>query len=246
MTRKLSHTAFSILVLLTLTLIWTPPLDAKRKRVARDPDAPTNEQSKVLGWGPVKTPNRGKNPEFMIRGTLVSLEPVKDAPLTYTVNILPVEIINNHQRFLTMAEFRNGVTLTIKIPKVRAKELKKGRAVEFNQYYTEEVEQVIGGAKMVAMTLHQDIQGYPAGVGSYLAKPGFYPVQYLNALKGLKLYSGNIQNKDGVKAHLDILASKAKDPELKTQSQTSLIELFKAQPTGNCQEDKVTQTFKCN
>lgn len=243
--RRLSVTSLFTLVLMAFVLFHLG--EAKAAKVLKDPDAPTNEEAKVLGWGPVKTPNRGKTPEFMIRGVILE---VKDSETQkkkgwYDVKILPIEVLNNHQRVITFEDFKDGVTLTLNVPKPRLDELKEGRMVEYNQYYTESVEQTVGGAKMVAMTMHKEIQGYPAGPGAYLKKPGFYPIQYKNALRGLKIYSGNVKSDQEFKNHVDYLATKSQDPELKTIAKATYVELYAAEPSGNCSVDKKTETVNC-
>jgi len=246
MTVKKSITACLTLVALLLTFGLANDADAKRRRkVAKDPDAPTNREAKVLGWGPVKTPNRGKNPEFMIRGVVLDIEKVKDRQNYYTLKILPIEILNNHQRVIGFDHFLTGVDIVLFLPKSKVSELKEGRMVEYNQYYTEEVEQAIGGAKMVAMTLHKDIQGYPAGAGAYLKLQGFYPIQYKNALKGAKLHKSGISGDQAIKANLDILATSSEDPELKTSARASYVEFFKSEPTGKCKYVDAEAIFKC-
>jgi len=247
MTRGKSLTVILTLGVFLMGLLLLPDAQARKKRVIKDPDAPTNREAKVLGWGPVKTPNRGKNPEFMVRGVILEVNKTQDKKGDYfDVKILPIEILNNHQRVLTFDNFTNGVDITLFLPDSKKKELKKGRLVEFNQYYTEEVEQSIGGAKMVAMTLHKDIQGYAAGPGAYLRKPGFYPVQYKNALKGIKLYQSGIRSDKDAKAGLDYLATKHTDPELKTIAKGTYVEIYEQDPSGKCNLVKATQSYACN
>ncbi len=222
----------------------------KAAKVLKDPDAPTDEEAKVLGWGPVKTPNRAKRPEYLIRGVLLDIQEVKDAEgktikNNYTVAILPIEVLENHQREITFDHFNTGFKVDLMIPKPKMDELKKGKMLEFHQYYTVQTEQEQGAARMVAFVLHQDIQGYPAGAGAYLKKPEFYPVQYKNAIKGVQMDSGDIKGDEQVKAHLDHLATTAKDPELKESSRVVLMEIYQIEPTGKCKLDKTTQLFAC-
>jgi hypothetical protein len=240
---KRGITPLVLIVILFLSFSLAP--DAQAKKVQADPDAPTNREAKVLGWGPVKTPNRAKNPEYLIRGVVLSVEKVKENKGYFTVNVLPIEVLDNHQRAITFENFKIGVPITMRIPEPRLKELKEGRMVEYRQYYTESVEQTVGGAKMVAMKFHQDIQGYPAGPGAYLKTPGFYPIQYKNALKGAKLYLGSLKSDAEVKNHVDYLATKSKDPELKTIAQTTYMELYSTPPTGRCNINDSTKTVAC-
>lgn len=241
------HTLSFLFVITLLTLSLMSLGSAEAKRVLRDPDAPSAEEAKVLGWGPVKTPNRGKSPEYLIRGVVLDINDsqTKRGKDWYDIKVLPIEVLNNHQRVITFDHFQNGITLTLNIPKPRFKELKKGQMVEYNQYYTESVEQSIGGAKMVAMTLHKDIQGYPAGAGAYLKKPGFYPIQYKNALKALKMYAGNVQSDPEFKNHVDYLATKSKDSELKTIAKATFLEMYSSEPSGQCKVNKTTDTISC-
>ncbi|MDX1386119.1 MAG: hypothetical protein R3257_00920 [bacterium] len=243
---KRGVTPLILSAILVLTFCLAPDALAKRKKVSADPDAPSNEEAKVLGWGPVQTPNRAKNPEYMIRGVILSVEKVKDSKGYFTVNILPIEVLDNHQRAITFDHFNTGIPITMAIPEPRLKELKKGRMVEYKQYYTESVEQAVGGAKMVAMQFHQEIQGYPAGPGAYLKTPGFYPVQYKNALKGVKLYLGNLKSDTDFKNHVDFLATKSQDPELKTIANTTYMELYATPPSGRCSVNNATKTVACN
>jgi hypothetical protein len=233
-------TAFSLLMIFSL-----PCLVQADNRVKSDPDAPTAEQAKALGWGPVKTPNRGKSPEFMVRGILLDLTKAKEGKDTYTVKILPIEILNNHQRVLDAGNFVSGVEITLQIGKERLSGLQKGRLVEYNQYYTEEVAQTIGGAKMVNMTMHREIQGYPKGPEPYLANGGFYPIQYKNALKAIEGSEGSLKDNPEVKANLDYLASKSTDPELKTLAKDTYVKLYQSEPSGKCMMAKATDTVTC-
>lgn len=246
MKRGKSLTVLFTLGVFCMGLLILPNAHARKQRVLKDPDAPTNREAKVLGWGPVKTPNRGKHPEYMVRGVILEVNKNKEKKGDYyDIKILPIEILNNHQRALTFDNFESGVILTLKLPDSKKNELDTGRLVEFNQYYTEEVEQTIGGARMVAMTLHQDIQGYPAGPAAYLKKAGFYPVQYKNALKGVKLYQGKMKSDQEAKAGLDYLATKGTDPELKTIAKSTFVEIYQQDPSGTCTLQKATDTFAC-
>lgn len=239
-------TLFTLALLLTSLSLITNASAKKAARGPVDPDAPTEEQAKVLGWGPVKTPNRGVRPEYLIRGVILDVQKAPEGKDLYTVSILPIEVLNNLQRDITFDHFQTGVNITIPIQKPRLKELKPGRMVEFNQYYTEEVEQSIGGAKMVAMSMHQEIQGYPAGPGAYLKKGGFYPIQYKNAIKGMKMYLESIESDKEVQNFMDYLATKSDDAELKTIAKATYLEVYNMEPTGKCDVDKTTQACTCH
>lgn len=215
------------------------------KRISNDPDSATEREAKVLGWGPVKAPNRGKVPEFLIRGVVLDVGRAREQKGMHLIKILPIEIVENHQRAIDFSHFQNGYDLVLRIPSSKLKEIKKGRMLEFKQYYTEKVEQTIGGAKMVAMSLHQDIQGYPAGPSAYVKTPGFYPIQYKNALRGAKMSGGKIDNSSEVKAHLDYLATQSDDAELKTIAMNSYTELFGTAPTGTCKVNHSTKKVAC-
>lgn len=239
------RTIRTLIVILTLTLFSLPVLVHADKRVKSDPDAPTAEQAKVLGWGPVKTPNRGKSPEFLVRGILLDITKEKEPKDTYTVKILPIEIVNNHQRVVTADNMVTGVDITLAIGKERLGDLQKGRLVEYNQYYTEEVEQTVGGAKMVAMTMHKEIQGYPKGPEPFLASGGFYPAQYKNALKAIEGNEDALKANPGVQSNLDYLATKSTDPELKTLANDAYVKLYGTSPTGKCTMAKATEAVTC-
>ncbi len=247
-----------IVSLLTLAALmggmgFVSHVEAKGKKAssaAKDPDAPSNEQAKVLGWGPVQAPNRAKNPEYLVRGVLLDIQDAKDANGKakkgwYTLKILPIEVLENYQRAITEIHMQSGLDVTLKIPADRLKELKQGRLLEYHQYYTEKVEETVGGARMVAMTYNQDIQGYPAGPGAYLKKPGFYPIQYKNALKGVKLYLDNIKTDKDVQAHLDYLATKSKDPELQSIAKNTYVEIYQGEPSGKCTVAQATSIVNC-
>lgn len=218
---------------------------AGEKRISKDPDSATVREAKVLGWGPVKAPNRGKVPEFLIRGVVLEVGNAPEQKGLNFVKILPIEVLNNHQRAIDFTHFENGYDIIMKVPSSKLKEIKKGRMLEFNQYYTEQVEQAIGGAKMVAMSLHQDIQGYPAGPGAYLKTPGFYPIQYKNAIRGAKISGDNLGGDNEIKANLDYLATKSPDPEIKTIAMSSYTEIFGGQPSGACNLDQQTKKVAC-
>jgi len=82
MIRQKRFFAVIILGIFAIGMANIPDAWAKKKRVLRDPDAPTNKEAKVLGWGPVKTPNRAKNPEFMIRGVAEGTERIRTSDIT--------------------------------------------------------------------------------------------------------------------------------------------------------------------
>lgn len=249
MNGRKSFLSLAVCAVFLFGLVASHEAEAKKQRVVKDPDAPTNREAKILGWGPVKTPNRAKNPEFLVRGVVTEvqeLEEPKGLKDHYQITILPIEVLNNHQRYVTFDQFQNGLEISLRIPKSKLKELKIGRLVEYNQYYTTEVEQSIGGAKMIGFTFHQDIQGYPASAAAYLRKPGFYPIQYKNALKGMQIYTENVQSDEDIKANLDLLASKSsEDPELQTIAKNTYLELYQTEPTGHCSLDKTTEKFVC-
>jgi hypothetical protein len=240
-----SKTLRGFIVFFIITLFAIPSLVQADKRVKADPDAPTDEQAKALGWGPVKTPNRGKSPEFMVRGILLELIKLKEPKDTYTVKILPIEILNNNQRVLTADNFVTGVEVNLQIGKEQLGDLKTGHLVEYNQYYTEAVEQSVGGAKMVAMTMHREIQGYPRGPEPYLAAAGFFPIQYKNALKAMDGNEDALRASPAVKANLDYLSSKSTDPELQTAAKDAYVKLYSSEPTGKCTLDKKTSIITC-
>jgi hypothetical protein len=236
----------ALALLSILTVFSVTSLARADTRVKNDPDAPTIEQAKALGWGPVRTPNRGKSPEYMVRGILLDLTKAKEGKDNYVVKILPIEILNNHQRVLGADNFVSGLEVTLQIGKERLGDLKPGRLVEYNQYYTEEVEQSIGGAKMVAMTMHREIQGYPKGPEPYLSAAGFYPIQYKNAIKAVEGNESALRDSPGVKTNLDYLSTKSTDPELKTMARECFMKLYQTDPSGKCMMSKGSSAITCH
>ncbi|MCP5468605.1 MAG: hypothetical protein H7A32_04985 [Deltaproteobacteria bacterium] len=235
------------LLVLSGLLIYTLSLatDALAKGNYKDPDAPSVEESQVLGWGPVKTPARKDIPEFLLRGTLVSIQEEEEKPGYYQVTILPVEAKKNSQRHINREHFDSNVTLSIHIPEEQVKNLKVGTLVQYNQYFERKVEQTIGNAAMVNYILHQEFTPYELPPVEYITKAGYYPIQYRNALKGLELFKGNFEKDKALKDALAYHALKAQDPNVKTEASELFTKMFKESPSGNCQESKETQQYVC-
>lgn len=234
-----------------LVLSFSTPSEARR---VKDRDKATPLEKKLLGWHDVKIPRRSRLDEIKLRGSLLSLEKAdKDSvqqyeelffgtnpqkakkrknhyfgrrkPNYYKVSILPIEVLDNPQRILTMDHMEKGFSFVVDLPKNKLKDLQVGHAVEFNQYYTKKELQSIGAAKMIAWVLTQDVQGYPAGLGAYLKK-GFHTLQYKNTLKSLQLFSGKFKNPQEAKQVLTQLAKSSKDQELKQLANFTLEKHF--------------------
>lgn len=243
---KKSLTFFAAAALLAGSVAGTPAMAASKKKAAgasvpatgdnakisSDPDAPTVKENRLLKWGPVDPPDRGKNPEFFFRGVFVDMTPTEGgAKDMYRVTFLPVEIVENEYRNVTHDNFVNGITIPVFMPAQLKKQVKKGGIVEVHEYYTTTEEQAIGHAHMIGFTYHQDILPYPAGPAAYVKQGGLDQEQYLNALKGMELYGDNPKDGD-LKKGLDALASSAPDPQVKEKATALLSSLFGAQPSG--------------
>ncbi len=221
--------------------------DLLAKGKYKDPDAPSIEESKVLGWGPVKAPARKNIPEFLLRGTLISIEKDEEKSGFYNVTILPVEAQNNKQRHINIEHFNTNVILSLALAEEQVKELKLGSLVQYNQFFERQVAQTIGNAAMVNYILHQDFKTYEAPPVEYITKAGYYPIQYRNAIKGLEMFKGKLaEDANGsLKDALNYHASKAQDPALKSEATALFTKMFKSSPSGNCKENKETQSYIC-
>jgi len=244
---KKSLTFFAAAALLAGSVAGTPAMAVTKKKAAAkasapgtgdnakissDPDAPTVKENRLLKWGPVDPPDRGKKPEFFFRGVFVDMTPTEGgAKDMYQVTFLPVEIVENEYRNVTADNFINGMILPVYMPAQLKKQMKKGGIVEVHEYYTTAEEQAIGHAHMIGFTYHQDLLPYPVGPAAYVKKGGLDQEQYLNALKGMELFGDN--PKDGeLKTGLDALASSSPNPEVKAKATALLSSLFGAQPSG--------------
>ncbi|MCC7344665.1 MAG: hypothetical protein IT573_06970 [Deltaproteobacteria bacterium] len=210
------------------------PATGDNAKISSDPDAPTVKENRLLKWGAVDPPDRGKNPEFFFRGVYVNMEDMskegkgKDF---WRLNILPIEVVENEYRNITMEHFMNGIKLPMYLPKKLKDQFKPGSVVEVHLFYTTKEEQAVGHAKMIAFTYNEQIIPYPAGPASYVKTGGLDPEQYLNALKGMELFGSNPKDSE-VKVGLDALASSSPSGEVKTRAGALLSSMFGAQPSG--------------
>lgn len=201
--------------------------------ISSDPGAATVREARLLKWGAVDPPDRGKSPEYFVRGVVMNLEPIEGENRKdfYNINFLPIEVVENEYRVITFDNFTNGMKIPSFLPKDMKKQFKDGAVVEVHNYYTTKEEQAIGHAKMIAFSYHQDIIPYPAGPAAYIKKGGLDQEQYLNALKGMEIYGDN--NKDSqLKTGLDALASSSPNVEVKNKATALLSSLFGAAPSG--------------
>ncbi len=210
-------------------------------RISSDPDAATYKEAALLKWGPVNPPRRGKNAEFFVRGAYVSAVPIEGEKDGYTLTIFPIEVVNNEYRYINLDSFTTGLQLPTRLPKQLIKKFESGGVVEVNQYYETVDEGGIGHAKMVGFIFHQDIQPYPAGPEAYIKKGGLEQEQYLNALKGVEMYSKKPSDEE-FKIGLDALASSSPNPEVKTKATQMLSQMFNAQPSGRALLAAVPET----
>ncbi len=201
--------------------------------ISSDPGAPTVREHRLLKWGPVDPPDRGKSPEYFVRGAFMDLEPIEGENRKdfYNIVMLPIEVVENEYRVITFENFVTGMKIPAFLPKDLKKQFKSGAMIEVHNYYTTKEEQAIGHAKMIAFAYHQDIIPYPAGPASYIKKGGLDPEQYLNALKGMEIYSGNPKDEQ-LKVGLDALASSSSNLEVKNKATALLSSLFGAAPSG--------------
>lgn len=208
------------------------PATGDNAKISSDPDAPTVKEARLLKWGPVDPPDRGKKQEFFIRAVFVDLQEGKNVDKsTYDMTVLPVEVVQNEYRNVTLDHFNNGLTFTAFVPDALKKQLKKGQVVEINEYYSTKEEAAIGHAHMIDYTYHQDILPYPAGPAAYIKLGGLDQEQYLNALKGMEMFGTNPKS-DELKTGLDALASSSPNSEVKSKATAMLSSMFGAQPSG--------------
>ncbi|MFO1462764.1 MAG: hypothetical protein U1F66_03235 [bacterium] len=218
------------------------PATGDNAKISSDPDAPTVKENRLLKWGPVDPPDRGKSKEFFVRGIFVNMEPSKDGIKdTYELTLLPVEIVENEYRNITADHFASGMTVHAFLPKDLKKQFKQGAMVEVHNYYLLKEAQAIGHAKMIDFEFHSEIVPYPAGPAAYVKKGGLDPEQYLNALKGMEMF-GNNPKDDELKTGLDALASSSPNAEVKAKAAAMLSSLFGAQPSGRALLPAATAT----
>ena len=202
--------------------------------ISSDPGAPTVRENRLLKWGPVDPPDRGKSPEYFVRGAFVEFLPLPEDDKRkdfYYMHILPVEVVENEYRVITFDSFTNGMKIPVFMPKDLKKQFKPGGIVEARLFYTTKEEQAIGHAKMIAFSYNENIIPYPAGPAAYVKKGGLDPEEYLNALKGMELYGDNPKD-DQLKIGLDALASSSPNPEVKAKATALLSSMFGASPSG--------------
>jgi hypothetical protein len=204
--------------------------------ISSDPGAATVKEHRLLKWGAVDPPDRGKSPEFFVRGTFVEFLPFLDAENKerkdfYNMHILPVEVVENEYRSITFDSFATGMKIPVFMPKDLKKQFKPGGVVEVHLFYTTKEEQAIGHAKMIAFTYNEQIVPYPAGPAAFIKKGGLDQEQYLNALKGMEIYGDNPKDNE-LKVGLDALASSSPNPEVKSKATALLSSLFGAAPSG--------------
>jgi len=210
------------------------PATGDNAKISSDPDAPTVKEARLLKWEAVDPPDRGKSPEFFIRGVYVAMESMENEGKSkdfYRLTILPVEVVENPYRNVVYDHFVNGLKLPVFLPKDLKKQFKKGGVVEVKLFYTTKEEQAIGHAKMIAFTYNEQIIPYPAGPASYVKIGGLDPEQYLNALKGMELFGDNPKDNE-LKVGLDALASSSPNAEVKSKATAMLGTMFGAQPSG--------------
>ena len=208
------------------------PATGDNAKISSDPDAPTVKENRLLKWGPVDPPDRGKSKEFFVRGVFVDLTPSKDGIKDfYQMSLLPVEVVENEYRNITLDNFINGMTVSAFLPRDLKKNFKKGAVVEVHNYYILKEAQAIGHAKMIDFEWHSEIQPYPTGPSAYIKTGGLDPEQYLNALKGMEMFGDNPKSEE-LKIGLDALASSSPNAEVKTKATEMLSRLFGAQPSG--------------
>lgn len=236
---------FTTAITLALSLVATSHLEAATKKrrsaakkpaaggkISSDPNAATLKEASLLKWGAVKPPKRGKNFEFFARGVFMEATPVEGEKDNYTIKILPIEVLQNEQRYITMDAFTNGFTINRELDKKELKDYQVGKVIEVKQYYTTLEEGGQGHAKLVAYAFNQDVMPYPVGPAAYIKKAGLEPEQYLNALRGLEMSGEKSTDDTELKTGVDALASSAPDANVKTKAKELLAQIFSAQPSG--------------
>jgi hypothetical protein len=212
-------------------------------KISSDPDSATVKEAALLKWGPVKVPQTGKEYDFFMRGVVLDISPIKDQKEFFTIKILPIEILENKERFITMDNYKSGVDITHRLAKQEMKDLKKGNIIEMKSWYETIDQGGTGHAKMVAYVYHADMLPYPKSAAPYVKLTDIEPEEQLNALTALELYSGN-PKEDGLKDALDALSS-SPNPDVKAKAAQLLSSLYSAQPSGTCKVDKVTKAYSC-
>lgn len=201
--------------------------------ISQDPGAATVKENRLLKWGPVDPPDRGKSPEYFVRGVFMDIQPMEgdNRKDFYTLILLPVEVVENEYRVITFDNFANGMRIPAFLPKDLKKQFKPGGVVEVHNFYTTKEEQAVGHAKMIAFSYNQQLVPYPAGPAAYIKKGGLDQEQYLNALKGMEIYGDNPKDSE-LKLGLDALASSSPNTEVKNKATALLSSLFGAAPSG--------------
>jgi hypothetical protein len=205
-------------------------LGAVKKRRGAKKEAPsagpTEREKKLLGWTTsYPTSYAVERPDFFIRGTVVDFKPVPATKGEYEINVLPIEVMNNPNHYITLDHYKNGITLRLPLSKGELKILRKGGTIEYNQYSKEIPGQEMGHAKLISSENYTEFKPYNVAPVAYLSKPGMEPEQLANALTGTLLYSGPIDKTEELKTSLNALSSNS-DANISQKAKELSAKLF--------------------
>jgi len=207
-----------------------PPTEG---HISSDPGSATIKEAALLKWGAVDPPSKGKHDQFFFRGAFLEATPVEGQKNVYSLKFLPIAILENEERSITIDNYTNGVSVEREVADQKwLKSFKKGNIAEVRQYYEEAKEGGIGHAQMMVYTFHQDIVPYPVAAQSYVKTPGLEMEQYMNAMKSIELSDDKGGGDNLFKDALDSLASSAPSPEVKAKATELLASIFSAKPSG--------------
>lgn len=186
-------------------------------------------EKKILGWtSDYPTSYAVNKPEFFVRGTVLDFKKVSEDPKdkNYELQILPIEVVQNPQHYITMEHIKNGVSVKLEISKTEEKILKKGMTVEYN-YYTKDLppEDPTKKAQLISSENHTEFMPYDVPPVAYLSKQGLEPEQIANALRGILIYEGQIKKDEQLKTALTDL-SKNSDSTLSENAKKLSAKLF--------------------
>ncbi len=193
---------------------------------AKAPSGPTERDKKLLGWTSNYPTSYAVNDQadIFFRGTIAEVKPVEGSK-ALEIRALPLEVLNNPMHYITLAHYKNGISVKITPSSSEKKLLKPGAVIEYNRYSKEVPSEAMGHARLISTENHLEFKPYDASPVVYLLKTNLEPEQYNNALQGALLYTGSIDKTDELKTRLETLA-KNTNAEL-SQNAKKLLEKVK-------------------
>ncbi len=216
----------AVLFLVAAFVLGSNTQAATKKKGAAKKEASgvvTAREKKLLAWKNDWPDSYAiHNPDFFVRGALVDYKQIPNSK-EWEVTLLPLEVVENPNHYITMDHFKNGLTFKTELNPNEIKQAKKGGVVEYNHYSKEIPGEAQGHARLVSTEIHSEFKPYDAPPVAYLTKPGMEPEQINNAIKGALLYSGNINKDDKLK---NSLASHTKNPATAENAKSLSSKLF--------------------